>query len=104
MNWVTGTALDDREFCVVLSTQSQCARERRPGWSGEINRTKNARKLKNYECVLCPDEKRGARVPQQLRTQRQRLQSFRLVAPISFKADRLRLVCLALSTAPARLR
>ena len=40
-----GNGLDDREFCVVLSTESQCARERRPGRSGEINRTKNARKL-----------------------------------------------------------
>ena len=40
-----GNGLDDREFCVVLSTESQCARERCPGRSGEINSTKDARKF-----------------------------------------------------------
>jgi hypothetical protein len=40
-----GNGLDDGEFCVVLSTESQCTRERRPGRSGEINRTKDSRKF-----------------------------------------------------------
>ena len=81
-----GNGLDDREFCVVLSAKSQCARERRPGRSGEINRTKNARKLNHDKCSVLI--KKGSAVDLEASDQRQRSPSFCPVPPVSSKAER----------------
>ena len=47
-----GNRLDDCEFSVVLSTEGQCASERRPGGSREINRTEDARELNHDQCSV----------------------------------------------------
>jgi hypothetical protein len=81
-----GNGLDDREFCVVLSTQSQCAPECRPGGSGEINRTKNARELNHEWCSVLM--KAGERRRPEGSDRRPRLRSLCLATSISSKADR----------------
>ena len=69
----SGNGLDDGEFCVVLSTESQCARERRPGRSRKINRTEDAREF-NHD--LCSVWMKGERGRPEASDQRQRLRRF----------------------------